>query len=516
MDSNKETRRKNKRIFKNTLYMYARMIVMLIISLFTARIVFNTLGVEDYGTYNVVGSIIVFFSFINGGLGAASSRYITAEIGKGTEQSGRKVFNVCLQAHAVIAIIVFLLGETVGLWLVNSALNLPEGRYFAANIVYQFSIITAVINILYSPFNTTLLAYERMNIYAYLTIFDAINRLLIIFLIQHLEGDKLIIYGILTFVASIIIASFNYGYCFKHFAICHPKLYKDVALLKEIFKFTSWSLLGQACIVGTNQGVTFLINIFCGVVVNAAMGISNQITNIVSNFVRNFQMAFQPQIVKSYSTKDYAYLKSLIYRSSKITSMLILVFSVPICVEIGNVLQIWLGDYPQYACEFCQWTLVALFFDNITGPLWMTINSQSNIKKYQIVTSLIFSMNFFMGWFVLFLGWFPPYSVMIVRVFVFVALIFVRLSFTKKFFNEFMIFRWLKEVLLTSVLIFVVSYGLCRLVIEYLDMSLWTELISMSVLSELILIPLCLYAMFEKTERNKFYSILRKKISLKK
>lgn len=515
MENKIDTRTKSKRIFKNTLYMYARMIVMLIISLFTARIVFNTLGVEDYGTYNVVGSIIVFFTFINGGLGAASSRYITAEIGKGTPQSGRKVFNVCLQAHAVIAMIVLILGETVGLWLVNSALNLPEGRYFAANIVYQFSIITAVIHILYSPFNTTLLAYERMNIYAYLTIFDAINRLLIIFLIQALDGDKLIIYGILTFAASLVIATFNYGYCFRNFTICHLKIYKDKGLLKEIFNFTSWSLLGQACIVGTNQGVTFLINVFCGVVVNAAMGISNQITNIVSNFVRNFQMAFQPQIVKSYSTKDYDYLKSLIYRSSKITSMLMLVFSVPICVEIGNVLKIWLGDYPQYACEFCQWTLIALFFDNITGPLWMTINSQSNIKKYQIITSLIFSMNFFMGWAVLFSGLFPPYSVMIVRVFVFFVLIFVRLSFTKKFFNEFLINRWLKDVMLTSIVIFIVAYGLCKLVVYYFNMSLWTELISISVLSELILIPLCLYIMFEKSERKKVFSFVRKKITHK-
>ena len=195
--------------------------------------------------------------------------------------------------------------------------------------------------------------------------------------------------------------------------------------------------------------------------------------------------------------------------------MLMLVFSGPICVEIGNVLKIWLGDYPQYACEFCQWTLIALFFDNITGPLWMTINSQSNIKKYQIITSLIFSMNFFMGWAVLFSGLFPPYSVMIVRVFVFFVLIFVRLSFTKKFFNEFLINRWLKDVMLTSIVIFIVAYGLCKLVVYYFKMSLWTELISISVLSELILIPLCLYIMFEKSERKKAFSFIRKKITHK-
>jgi len=226
--------------------MYVRMLIMMLIALYTARVILQTLGVDDYGIYNVVGGIIVFFTILNNGLASASSRYITAEVGAGTKESGIKVFNVCLQAHAVIAFIIFLLAESVGLWIVNMVLKIPESRMLAANVVYQISIITAFINIIYSPFNTAILAYEKMNIYAYFAILDAFNKLLIVFILQVVDTDKLVLYAILVFIASTITSVVNIGYCFKKFEICVIRKVKDIVLLKSIFGFTSWSLIGQS------------------------------------------------------------------------------------------------------------------------------------------------------------------------------------------------------------------------------------------------------------------------------
>ena len=502
----------NKRIAKNTIILYVRMIIMMLISLYTSRIVLSTLGFDDYGVYQVVGGVIILFSFLNNGLSAASNRYIIAEIAQGEIESGRKVFNVCFQSHLLIALIILILAETIGLWVVNSILNIPETRVFAANVVYQLSIISAIISIINSPFNTTLIAYERMNIFAYLAVFDAIMKLLIVYLIQILSGDKLIYYAIFLLIVTLLHSSINYIYCIKNFVICRLKRVKDIQLLKSIFGFTSWSLLGQSCIVGTNQGIAVLINYFCGVTVNAAMGISNQILNLVNQFVTNFQTAFRPQIVKSYVNNDLEYLQSLIMRSSRITSCLMLVFTIPIIVELPHLLTLWLGEYPEYSVEFARWTLIALFFDNITGPLWMTINAQTDIKKYQIWTSLFFSMNFFIGWLILSLNIFPPYSVMMVRLVIFIILIGVRLYFTKKFFRGFGIGEWLLQVLLKSIFVLVISYICASIFSAFLNLSMWGEILSVTIVSEVIICILCYMFLLSKSERDFIQRIIQKKI----
>lgn len=503
---------RNKLILKNTMFMYVRMLIMMLIALYTARVILQTLGVDDYGIYNVVGGIIVFFTILNNGLASASSRYITAEVGAGTKESGIKVFNVCLQAHAVIAFIIFLLAESVGLWIVNMVLKIPESRMLAANVVYQISIITAFINIIYSPFNTAILAYEKMNIYAYFAILDAFNKLLIVFILQVVDTDKLVLYAILVFIASTITSVVNIGYCFKKFEICVIRKVKDIVLLKSIFGFTSWSLIGQACIVGTNQGVTFLINYFCGVAVNAAMGVSNQVVSVVNQFVTNFQMAFRPQIVKSYVNNEVEYLKSLILRSSKISGCLMLIFVVPLLLETSNVLTLWLGKYLQYSIEFAQWALVAVFFDNLSGPLWMLINSQTKIKEYQIWTSVFYSLTFIGGWIVLLLNVFPPYYVIIVRLCVFLTLIGVRLRFTRKFFIPFNISEWLHRVLVRETLVLAGAYIVGRLLINYLCVSPFAEILIVSVAVDTIVVVASFYFILSESERSFFINFIKNKI----
>lgn len=500
----------NKRIAKNTMILYVRMIIMTLISLYTARIVLSTLGFENYGIYQVVGGVVVLFSFLNNGLSSASNRYITAEIAKNDTDSGQKTFNVCLQAHLLIALVVLIIAETVGLWIVNNILEIPEGKTFAANVVYQFSVITAIISIVSTPFNATIIAYERMNIYAYIAIFDAFMKLAIVFLIQIFSGDKLICYAFLLLAVSIVHIIINYIYCHRSFLICRLKKVKDTPLLKSIFKFTSWSLLGQSCIVGTNQGVTLLLNYFCGVTVNAAMGISNQILNIVNQFVGNFQTAFRPQIIKSYVSNNIEYLQSLIMRSSKLTSCLMLIFIIPILLQIEHILNLWLGAYPEYTIEFVRWTLIALFFDSLTGPLWMTIGAQTDIKKYQIWTSLFFSMNFFIGWIILLLDIFPPYYVVIVRVFVFIILIAVRLYFTKKFFIQFKVNEWITDVLLKSTLVLAISFFGVHYALQSINVAVWQEIILAVLLSELLVCSLSYSFLLSRAERNFIKKIINK------
>jgi O-antigen/teichoic acid export membrane protein len=493
---------KDKRIVKNTLYMYIRMFVMMLISLFTARIIFNALGVNDYGTFNVVGSIIVFFAFLNNGLSSATKRFITAELESGTTESGRNVFSTCLVAHMIIAGIVFILAETIGVWAVNSLLNIPEGRMTAANVVYQFSVLSSLVGIMQSPYSSAIVAHEKMNIYAYISVFDATCKLLIAFLIQALPGDKLMNYGVLLFIESVIAMMIFRIYCHRHFRICRWKKPDNRPLLKSIFSFTSWSLLGQASIVGTNQGVTLLVNYFYNVAVNASMGISNTIVKIVSGFVVNFQTAFNPQIIKSYVSKDWKYLQSLIQRSSKITSFLILIFLIPLYFEIDRVLLMWLGSSPQFAVEFCRWTLLSLYLDGITGPLWMTVNAQTNIKGYQIATFLTYGSNLLISWLFLLIGGFPPYIVVIIRTVIFGVLMFVRLAYAKRFFKDLDVRQWLDSNLLRPAIIAAVTSVVLFLFVGHVTIDTRIlHVIAVTAIALAIIVPGYFFFVFNKSER---------------
>lgn len=482
--------------------MYGRMLVMLFISLFTARVVFNTLGVDDYGTYNLVAGIIVFFTFLNNGLGIATKRYITAEIAKGDERSISHVFYICILAHLIIASIILVLAETVGLWGVNYIPNIPSGRMYAANWVYQLSVISAVLGIVQSPFGSVIVAYEKMNIYAYFTIFDAVAKLFIIYMVQAVGGDKLIIYAFLVFGVSIANMLLYRIYTYRTFPVCRLNERKrDKPLLKEIFSFMSWSLAGQAAVVWTNQGVSVLVNIYYNVAVNAAMGVSNSITNIINGFITNFQVAFNPQIVKSYVSKDFSYLQNLIVRSSKLSSFLVIIFLVPLMFEAGNVLKIWLGDYPEYSVEFCILTLLAIYFEAVSAPLWMTVYAQKDIKSYQIVISTVCSLNFFVGWLVLFLGA-APYSVITVRVIVFIALAGIRLYFTKKFFTQFDVKRWIEDVLWKGILIFFISSILTGGIMFFIECHIFIHIILTTLISLCFTLPMIYFLGLKLNERN--------------
>lgn len=486
------------------------MFVLLIVSLFTARVVFKTLGIDDYGIYNVVGSIIVFFSFINSGLSGATTRYITAELAEGTVESQRRIFSLTIQAHSIIAVIVLIGGETVGLWLLNNVLNIPENRMYAANVVYQLSVISAILGIMQSPFSGAIIANEKMSIYAYFSILDVAFKLIIIYLVQALQGDKLIIYALLIFVIHIINIAIYRIYCYRKFVMCHYKNVREGKKLKAMFNYMGWSLFGQASYVLTNQGVTMLINIFYNVAVNAAMGVSNAVVNIVSKFVSNFQLAARPQITKYYVNKDFVELNKLVIRASRLSGFLLLVFIIPICFEIKDFLSIWLGNYPAYSVEFCIFTLICIYFESICGPLVMMITSDENIKVYQIAVSLFYSTNIIFCWIFLSMGA-VPYVVVLVRLFVDVLLVFLRLSLMKNKEYDFPISEWLKSVIVNSIMIVIIPVSVSFLLLQLNMDNVWIRLFGISGIS-FFLVSVFIY-MFGLNKTEKSYIKEKIKIS---
>ncbi len=506
-----QSQSKSKLIVKNTVFMYSRMLATLFVSLFTARIVYNALGVDGYGTYNLVAGVIIFFTFINNALSASTKRFITAKIDSGSIAQINHIFNTCIKAHVIIAIVVILLAETIGLWFLNNKLNIPPNLLYAANWAYQFSIATAIVSIIKSPYSSVVVAYEKMDIYALFTILEIVLKLILVYVIIAMSGDKLIIYSALLFAISIIDIAIYVVYTHIKMPVCRLKLVNDKQLLREILSFTSWSLVGQAAVVATNQGVGVLVNLFYSVAVNAAMGVSSTISTTVNRFVTNFQVAFNPQIIKSYNSGDTKYLQSLMIRTSKMSSFLIIIFLVPLTFETSNVLKLWLGNYPQYAVEFSILTLYCIYIEAIAAPLWMLIYSQTNIKKYQIVVAIIYSLNFFGGWLVLYLGA-PPYSVVVVRLIVFTILLLVRLYYAKKLFTKLNVSAWIYSVIVKGAAIISISLLACAFANQVLTTkSTLAHIIIITAISLCCTLPLIYTLGMSSDERKFIKDILLKK-----
>lgn len=497
----------NIRIAKNTMYMYLRMFVILIVSLYTTRIVFNVLGVEDYGIYSVVGGVIVFFSFINQSLAGATQRYITAELAEGSVESQRDVFSAAIKSHFLIGFIILLLGETIGLWFLNTVMNIPDGRMFAANVVFQLSVFSAFLTVLQAPFNATIMAHEKMAVYAFFSIFDVVFKLAVAFLIQVISGDKLIIYAILIFSVGVINILLYRVYCYKTFLMCRFKNVKNKSLFKGLFSYMGWALFGTATNVGTNQGVTMLVNYYNGVIINAAMGVSNQIVSVVNQFVTNFQVAFRPQIVKYYVTKESEELAKLTIRASRMTAYLILILLIPVSFEIKDFLRLWLGDYPKYAVEFSILTLVCIYFESICNPLIMLITSDKNIKRYQLVVSLIYSTNIIFCWIVLSLGY-VPYLVIAIRLVIDFGLVAARLLLMNNRWYGFPIFRWVEKVILKPILVMIIPVTFSWLLKNIAIDSVWVRFFMFSGLSFIITAGTIYLFLLEDAEKKIIHSFI--------
>ena len=453
-----------KQIAKNTAALYFRMLLTMVVGLYTSRIVLSTLGVVDYGIYNIVGGIVILFSFFNNAMFSAIQRFLNVEIAKNDHFQLNKIFSVSMTVQISIAITVFVLSETIGLWFVNTQLNLPTERMIAVNWVYQFSIMTFLINIFLAPYEATILANEHMSFFAYASIIDVSTKLLIVFLLQYIGHDSLIVYAALTASLSFLFLAIYRIYCTKKFDYCYFHYSRDKILYRQLMSFSGWSLLGGIANVGKSQGVNIILNIFCGVVVNAAVGIANQVSTALNNFVFNFQLAFNPQIVKSYATNERDYFMQLIFQTAKLSYFLLFFISLPVLLNTEIILDIWLKDVPDYTVMFCQLSIIVILIDTISGPLWISIQAVGIIKKYQIVISTVLIMNVPLSYLSLMLG-FPPYSVLWINLIVGIVALIVRLRFLRKL-VDLSIKKFFKDVLFKIAFVTLISLPL-PLVIKY-------------------------------------------------
>ena len=402
------------RIAKNTLMLYFRQILSMLVSLYTVRVVLETLGVEDYGIYNVVAGVVVLFSFLNQAMANSTQRFLNFAMGQNDIEQARNVFNVGFYIAILTAVLVVILAETVGIWLFFTWLNIPAERQFAAFVVYQLSVITTVINIIRIQYHAVIIAYEKMSFFAWISIVENILKLVIVFLLTVSSFDRLIVYAVLVSIVGVIVFFAYKVYCNSRFEIANFRYCKDKELFRRLAGFSGWNLFGGFANVGKDHGINILINIFHGVTVNAAMGIATQINLAVYQFVSNFQTASNPQIIKSYAAKDYSYLNQLVFQTSKMSFCLLFFFVLPLYINMDFVLHIWLKNVPEYTVVFTRLILLSSLADAIVGPLWASINATGNIKKYQLIASGIVFANIPLS-LVFLLAGFDPAWVLIVK-----------------------------------------------------------------------------------------------------
>ncbi len=357
----------------------------MVISLYTSRVVLNTLGVEDYGINNVVSGFIGMLGFLSGSLGAASSRFITYDLGIGDMPTMKRTFGNIVTIHLLLAVIILILGETIGLWFVLNKLQIPENRMTAALWVYQFSIFSFMLSIVSVPYNATIIAHERMKAFAYITIVDAVLKLLIVYLLVVIPYDKLIIYAILFFCIQVFDRVVYGVYCYRHFEETKTKLAFNKKLFKEIFSFAVWTMNGNLAVIGYTQGINVLLNMFFGPVVNAARGVAVQVQGVVTGFCNNFQMALNPQLTKSYAQNDLEHMQQLLKVSSKFSFFLLFIISLPLILEAPLVLKWWLGIVPEHTVNFLRLILCSSMLIALSNPLVVSVHATGKIKKFQVI-----------------------------------------------------------------------------------------------------------------------------------
>lgn len=384
------------------------MFLMMGVTLYTSRVILQTLGVEDFGIYNVVAGIVVLFSFLNNAMAIASQRFLSFALGKEDNQEVKRVFGMSLTSHIAIALIVLLVAETIGLWTLWQ-MNFPEARLSAVGWTYQFAILTCIVQIIRVPYNASIIAYERMSFYAWISIVEVFLKLAIVFLLVAYDGDKLVFYSFLLFAVTVLVNLIYKIYCNRQFSTSKYQFFWDKELFKQFISFSGWSLAGSLANVGAQQGLNMILNLFCGVLVNAAVGISNQVMGAVSQFLGNFQTAFNPQLVKSYATGDKEYFMNLIFKSSKFSYYLMLIISLPAIINCRFFLEVWLGTVPEYATEFSQLMIIFLLFDAISGPLWISVQATGKIKNYQLLMAFLILLNLPVTYIILKMGYSPVY-----------------------------------------------------------------------------------------------------------
>lgn len=471
---------KTKQIAKNTMFLYMRMLFLMLISLYTSRVVLKAIGVEDFGIYNIVGGVVAMFAVISGSLSASISRFLNFEMGRGDSSRLKHIFSSSITIQIIVSIIIVLLAETLGLWFLNNKIVIPMHRSSASIWVYQFSVLTFVINLISIPYNAAIIAHEKMSAFAYIGILEGLLKLVIAYLITLTSFDRLVLYAALMSAIAFLIRCIYSIYCSRHFDECKYSFCFDQVLLKEMFVFAGWNYIGAIAGILRDQGGNIILNWFCGPVVNAARGISTQVNNAISGFVRNFTIAVNPQITQSFSNGNRTYMQILMYQGAKLSYFVLLLLSLPIIVNTPYLLGVWLGEYPDYSIIFVRLTLILSMWESIASPMSTGLLATGNIKMYQLFVGGLNLLNIPVSYFLLLKG-FPPETVLVVAIFISQFTLFMRLYFVKvllSFDVTLFVFQVYLRLIVVSCISFAFTFSLYNVLEESFMSFLYVSLFS--------------------------------------
>lgn len=489
----------NKRIAKNTLMLYIRTLFVMVISLYTSRVVLQVLGVEDYGVYQVVGGLVAMFSVISSSLSSAISRFITFEIGRGDIERLKRIFSTSIIIQLCLCVIVALAVEIGGLWFMHTEMQIPAGRLDAAEWVLHCSVLTFCINLLSIPYNACIIAHEHMKAFAYVSVVEAMLKLVILFLIIHSPIDRLVAYALLLTLAAALIRLAYTVYCHKHFEETKTKLIFDKSIFNEMSGFSGWSFINNTSFIFNNQGVSMLMNVFFGVTVNAARGIAIQVESAVLQFVNNFTTALNPQITKSYANGDLDNMYKLVCRGAKFSFFSMLILSLPIILEANQILSLWLTKVPEHTVIFVQLSMIMGMCDCIGATGYTACMATGKLKRYSLTLTPLIVLEFPLSWLLFY------YGASVESSYYLYILIKLLVLFVRMYLMQSMIglncLMYIKGVFLPITLTTLFSIILPMLIITFMDESILRFFILL-VVSTISVIVSVLFLGMTRIERN--------------
>lgn len=500
----------SKRIAKNTLVLFFRMFFVLIVSLYTSRVLLETLGEVDYGVYSVVGGIVIVFSVFSNVFSTAISRFLTYAIGTGNIQKLKEVFSTSCLIQIVLALAIGLIIEVVGFWFLNTKLNIPSERMDAANWVLNCSIIAFVIGIITTPFSALVIAHERMKAFAFVSIFEVVYKLGIVYIVRFSVIDNLKVYSVLLLGSSLVVMVTYIGFCKRNFEEVGVSKKVDKKLIGEIGNFAGWNLFGTTAYMFNTQGVNFLINIFFGVIVNAARGIAMQVEGAITQLVNNFTIALNPQITKSYASGNIEYYYKLVSIGAKYSFFIMLLVAIPIVLEADTILSLWLINVPKEAVAFVQLVVLNVLASAMASPMITAVLATGKIKRYQILVTSFSCLVFPLSWLSFKLGA-PAYTTYVIWIIINVFLIFVRLESLKRL-AEFPVKKFILNILFRIVIVFAMSTLLPLIILKIMEPS-FLRLICTTLVSFMWTVLLVFVIGMESPERgyvrSKFLKLVR-------
>lgn len=501
----------NKRIVKNTLYLYLRSLLMVIIGLYTSRVILQALGVEDYGLYGVVGSVVSMFVIINGVLTAGTSRFLTFELGKGDQERLIKTFNASLTMHTFLALLLFILLETIGLWFLNYQISIPAGREFAANVVYQLSIFGCMLSLIQVPYSAVIVSHERMDIVAYVGLLEAFFKLALTFALLYCSfSDNLIAYALIITIWGIGLQFWYSFYCTKHFPECKIRIVKEKDMYKGMLSYSMWDFIGQFCASGNSQGANILINMFFGVTFNASRAVAYQVENTITQFVNNFMTAVNPQIVKAYAQNNESRFFQLIYESGKFSYFLLFLLTLPIFLEAEYILSLWLVEVPEMAVLFLRWVMLITLFRIIVRPVINGVHATGDVKTLNLTSGLYSLVTYLPVVFLLYKFGFPVWCCFVVQAFngLVCTILEIRSLYLKVHFN---VSDYIIKVYFHSILVSFIASIIPSIIVVLVEPGF--DRMLLTIIVSIVVTTLCVYYMgLNRSQREGALSFVNNKL----